>query len=255
MWREITGISNTLKIAILSLSDLPFEKIKQLSSQLNLSIADQEDANVDFFLLYNTNGLSLISNTSDIVQVNFSSEKLNYRTRTQQKELLIKACGITSTFKPTILDATAGFGIDAFMLASFGAHVTAIERSKIVFALLKDGYDRGMKNAAVKSILQNMSLVHTNSIDYLNSLKQNPDVIYLDPMFPERKKSALVKKEMRALQALLPEQNDIEKLFEFALKTASKRVVVKRPRLAPLLGDLKPTFQLTGKSCRLDVYI
>lgn len=245
---------NIVKIAILSITDLSQLHLKQLSTQLNIPMTDREDTHFDFFLLYNTNGLSLVSKSSDIVQVNFSSGKLNYRTRSQQKELLAKACGITSTFKPTIIDATAGFGTDAFVLSSFGAHITLLERSDIVFALLQDGYDRGMKAEKLEPILKNMQLVHADSIDYLNSLVTKPDVIYLDPMFPERKKSALVKKEMRALQALLPEQNDTEKLFQAALKNTGKRVVVKRPRLAPLLSDQKPNFQLTGKSCRFDVY-
>src|SRR5690606_5526316 len=107
-----------------------------------------------------------------------------------------------------ILDATAGWGRDSFILASLGFEVTMIERSPIVAVLLKDALKRAANNEACKR----MHLIQDDAVHYLQPLaeKNRPDVIYLDPMFPARKKSALVKKEMALLQTLLDEPNTDE---------------------------------------------
>ncbi len=242
-----------MKIAVTTTINTLTPNAKKLALQLGIPFTNFDDKTFPFLLSLDESGLSLIQSTAGPIKVDFLAEKLSYRRRAQQKELISKAVGITANFKPSIVDATAGFGTDAFILASLGARVTLIEKSNIVFSLLQDGFNRASQDLTLEPILKNMTLIHQNSIDYLNSLTNKPDVIYLDPMFPERKKTALVKKEMQALQALLEPDDDIERLFKVALKTG-KRVVVKRPRLAPLLSKQKPTFQLTAKSCRFDVY-
>ena len=83
---------------------------------------------------------------------------------------------------------------------------------------------------------------------------ERPDVVYLDPMFPERTKHALVKKEMRLFRDVVGDDMDADALMELALEVARKRVVVKRPRKADSVAGRKPGYQLLGKSSRFDVY-
>ncbi len=247
----------TNKIAIFTSQTELTPTAKTLAHQLNLPIIQTMNDTLPFILLLDDKGLSLIQTEKHApgpIRVDFVEGKLAHRRRNQQKELLVKAAGITSVYKPTILDATAGFGSDAFVLATKGCQVIMLERSPIVAALLQDGLNRALENHSLRDIISNMRLINIDSISYLKTLIENPDVIYLDPMFPLRKKSACVKKEMSALQKLLDPRDNIEELFQLAIQQAKKHVIVKRPKLAPSLTDRKPNFQLKGKSCRFDVY-
>lgn len=228
-----------------------------LASKLHLPLITTQDDQFSFLLIYDNGRLTLQQNGKNApgpIFVDFVEGTLAHRTQHPQKELLAKAVGITSTHKPTIIDATAGLGRDAFILASLGATVIMIEQSPIISALLRDGLTRAEKEPALSEIINRLTLIEANSIEYLKTLKEKPDVIYIDPMFPERKKSALVKKEMQILQKLLPPATQNETLFELALKKAKKRIIVKRPRLAPTITNQKPNFQITGKNSRFDVY-
>jgi 16S rRNA (guanine1516-N2)-methyltransferase len=170
-------------------------------------------------------------------------------------QLIARAVGATGR-SPTplrVLDATAGLGRDAFVLASLGCKMYLLERSPIIAALLQDGLKRAQTDPEFANI--DMQLTVTDAIAYLKICKRKYDVIYLDPMFPTRTKSALVKKEMRILRDLVGEDIDAEKLLKLALKIASKRVVVKRPKLAPAIPGPEPTLKFVGKSSRFDVYI
>ena len=89
----------------------------------------------------------------------------------------------------------------------------------------------------------------------MNTLDEQIDVVYLDPMFPHRKKSALVKKEMRVFQQLLGSDDDADSLLAPARELAGKRVVVKRPAYAEPLADVPPAMAITSKKHRFDVYI
>jgi 16S rRNA (guanine1516-N2)-methyltransferase len=193
------------------------------------------------------------------IQVDFLSPTFAYRLvhAGSKNELIAKAVGIKPNYRPTIVDATAGLGKDAFMLASLGCTVTMLERSSVLVRLLRDGLERALSNDRVESIAQRMKLIETDSLVYLKNLAAEyyPDVIYLDPMFPERKKAALVKKEMQMLQSLVGTNDDANLLLNCSLMCAKKRVVVKRPRLAPTLTEQKPTFSMTGKTSRFDVYL
>ncbi len=163
-------------------------------------------------------------------------------------QLLAKAVGLTKHKQLSVLDATLGLGKDAFILAKLGCQVTGLERSKVIYTLLKDALERYNQTEL------SLTCLHADSLIYLKNASPLFDVIYLDPMFPERKKSALVKKEMRLLKELVGEDRDSNALLELALKKAKKRVVVKRSKLADLLTDKKPDLVYLGKSSRFDVY-
>lgn len=171
---------------------------------------------------------------------------------------LAKAAGLRSGVNPSVLDATAGFGRDAFVLACLGCNLTLVERNPVVAALLTDGYRRAREDDAVGVLVQErMHIVHADAITYIQALdvSQHPDVIYLDPMYPERRKSSLVKKEMRALQELIGKDPNAGELLPVALQCARFRVVVKRPISAEPLNKQAPTMSIKGKHHRYDVYV
>ena len=192
----------------------------------------------------------------DSICIDFLSGKLHYRRQSLRgkNELIAKAIGMQSKQKLSVLDATAGLGRDAFILATLGCDVIMCERSPVVYEALRDGLIRAAHADWFRDL--SLKLIHQDAFHYLSTIDKNyyPDVIYIDPMFPARKKSALVKKEMRLLRAIVGDDLDSEKLLLTALRIAKKRVVVKRARLAPAISDQKPDVLYEGKSSRFDVY-
>ncbi|MDE1460424.1 class I SAM-dependent methyltransferase [Spartinivicinus poritis] len=194
------------------------------------------------------------------VRVDFVTGALAHRRKYGggKNQAIAKAVGLNKVKKLQVLDATAGLGRDAFVLASLGCQVTLLERSKVVHLLLADGLNRAAIDVDVASIVNQLQLLCIDAKDYLQELlglADQFDVVYLDPMFPHREKSAKVKKEMRIFQQLLGQDLDADYLLDAAIAIAKYRVVVKRPKLAPYLADKAPTYQLTGKSGRFDVYV
>lgn len=179
-------------------------------------------------------------------------------------QAIAKAAGLNKGATPTVLDGTAGLGRDAFVLASLGCKVQMVERHPVVAALLDDGLQRAKQDPEIGSwVGERMSLIHASSHNALDDLAQDesftkPDVVYLDPMYPHpenKKKSALVKKEMRVFQSLVGADLDADNLLQPALALATKRVVVKRPDYAHWLAEQKPTMAIETKKNRFDVYV
>lgn len=174
---------------------------------------------------------------------------------------IAKAVGIRSGFYPQIVDATAGLGRDAFVLASLGCEVRMLERNPVVYALLEDGVRRlqqaALGDSELAPIAARLKLepcVESASAWLAQQAAESIPVIYLDPMFPSREKSAKVKKEMVAFHELVGSDEDADKLMAPALDACYYRTVVKRPRLAPDLAGTKPNLRFEGKSGRFDVY-
>lgn len=178
-------------------------------------------------------------------------------------QAIAKAVGLNKGAIPHVLDATAGLGRDGFVLASLGCKVTLMERHPVVAALLDDGLQRAYLDSEIGAWMkERVNLIHKSSHIGLQELKQNntfhPDVVYLDPMYPHpegKKKSALVKKEMRVFQTLVGQDMDADELLTPALKLAEKRVVVKRPDYAGYLDNIEPTMKIETKKNRFDVYV
>ncbi|KPQ20931.1 class I SAM-dependent methyltransferase [Halomonas sp. HL-93] len=174
-------------------------------------------------------------------------------------QLIAKACGLSKGVSPNVVDATAGLGRDAFVLASLGASVLMIERVPAIAALLDDGLTRAANTAETAPIAARMTFRHGDAAQALAMLVADaafdPQVIHLDPMFPHREKSALVKKEMRLFRALAGDDDDAPRLLEAALDVATHRVVVKRPRKAPPIAGPTPQHTLQGKTSRYDMYV
>lgn len=168
---------------------------------------------------------------------------------------LPRAAGFAKGFTPTIVDATAGLGRDAFLLASLGADVTLIERSPQVHARLAAAIAAARQaDPATAHAAARMTLLLGDARDLLPTL--SPDVVTVDPMHPERASSALVKKDMRTLRELVGTDPDQLDLMSAALACARRRVVLKWPRKAPPMDGLPaPSHQIVGKTLRYDVFM
>jgi len=167
-------------------------------------------------------------------------------------QAIAKAIGLKSGNTPSVLDATAG-------LATLGCSMTLIERSPIIFTLIENAVERASLNEKFSPIInQGFNLINQDAIDYISNQLEGsedpPDVIYIDPMYPERKKSALVKKDMQILQRLHDRDDKTSELLETALQYAKKRVVVKRPSHAETINNRKPNTCIKSKKTRYDIY-
>lgn len=172
------------------------------------------------------------------------------------KQPLARAVGAKPGFRPTVLDATAGLGGDAFVLASLGCQLTMFERSPIMAALLEDGLKRAAIEPLTAAIIKNnLQLCHKDTISTRIDSKESFYTVYLDPMYPHRKNSALNKQSMRTIRSLVGDDADAGKLLHVALSQATNRVVVKRPEKAPALSELQPSHVISMKNSRFDVYL
>jgi 16S rRNA (guanine1516-N2)-methyltransferase len=168
---------------------------------------------------------------------------------------LAKAVGFKFNKNRTIIDATAGLGYDAFILASLGANVTLIERSEKIYDLLKAAISEAqLYGGEISKIVNRMNLLFGDSKDILPNIA--PEVILIDTMYKDRKKSALVKNDMRLVREVVGSDSDHVELINVALNNASKRVVIKQPRYAETLDNIKGcSHQILGKTIRYDVYV
>jgi 16S rRNA (guanine1516-N2)-methyltransferase len=174
------------------------------------------------------------------------------------KEPLARAIGLHKKEALSVIDATAGFGREGMLLALLGCSVFMIEQSHIMAALLQDGLIRARADAVFPTLIKHwVECIEGNAQEWIPKLvaMHSIDVIYLDPMFPSRTKTAAVKKEMQFLHAIVGTQsNDDEALFTVALNAAVERVVVKRPVHAPPLAGKKPNYVIDAGQMRFDVY-
>lgn len=249
-------------IAILNEDPEWEEKSFLLASQLSLPIIQSIIEHYRYVLVYTKEHLELRQVASRLkpIYIDFLSTALHYRRKYGggRRELIARAVGIKGKNLPSVIDATAGLGQDAMILASLGCEILMLERSPIIGALLQDALFHAQEDDFFKQL--DVRLIITDANEFLPKLiieeNKKPDVIYLDPMFPMREKSALVKKEMRILKEIVGHDLDTTRLFNTALQCALHRVVVKRPRLAPaIVNDIKPNIIYRGKSCRFDVYL
>jgi 16S rRNA (guanine1516-N2)-methyltransferase len=195
-------------------------------------------------------------------RVDFLDGTLQYRLRSSGKRQgLGKAVGLDKASAIAVLDATAGLGRDALVLAHLGCKVTLLEKSSLVHALLEDGFARARTaaDAALAVTLGRMQLEHQDALQRFAAIRAGsaaqPDVIYLDPMFPPRNKSAKVKKDLALLHMLLGSEEDFPALLEAARACAKYRVVVKRPGNKTAAAGPAPTFSVPGKSAHFEVYV
>ena len=216
-------------------------------------------------LISNDKGLFLSMNGMEI-NCDFQSLMKRIMPQKLNGEMLIKACkfkGKTPSREAPLwaIDCTAGLGEDAFLLAAYGFRVTLLERNTIIYHLLEDGINRALKAgpAELSDIIKRMEPALSDSIEYLHSIsdhnESSPDLIYLDPMFPERTKSGLIKKKFQLLQALEDTATDEKELLLAAINCRPRKIVIKRPLKAEYLGDIKPSYSIKGSVIRYDCIV
>ncbi len=242
----------------------PFRTAAQAAADsLGLPFSD-DAAEGDLALVLDGEGWSLLDPTPGApgaVRCDLVEGALGRRLRQGigRGERLAKAIGLArATQPPRVLDATAGLGRDSVIAAALGCAVTACERSPVVAWLLRDGLERAAEaGPELAAIVGRITLRAADARDVLAGLDEadRPDVVIVDPMFPDRRKAALVKKEMQLLHRLIGAEPDVASLLDAALAAARSRVVVKRPGDAPPVEGRRPDLVVPGRTARYDVYL
>lgn len=224
--------------------------------------------NPQLSLIFDDDGLSLASQGMKM-NPDWLSEIPRLKRAGLKSEMLARACQVDQ--HPILLDATAGLGHDSLLMAHLGANVILVERHPVLYTLLEYQLEQALKHAFLAPTAQRISLIFADAQDILQHHIQQQkivDVIYLDPMFPQRNqhhhKKAQVKKQMQLLHILLEQQDTLSEqnpnavdlgdaLLPLAQQVA-KRVIVKRPRLAIYLNQQQPDHEWVGDACRFDGY-
>ncbi len=199
-------------------------------------------------------GLALVGGGMELLG-DFTRMLPRLRTDRLGRELLVRAARVRGAEEPTAIDCTAGLGEDSLLLAAAGFRVTLFERDETICALLVDAMERAANEPQLKDIVERMTLVGGDSIAGLAELGFAPDVVYLDPMFPGRTKSAAVKKKFQLLHHLEQPCEEENELVAAALAVSPRKVVIKRPAKGPQLAGIKPSYSISGKAVRYDVLV
>ncbi|OHV13467.1 rRNA methyltransferase [Kushneria phosphatilytica] len=235
-----------------------------LAEWLGVRLRSSDADRLPFELQLSDTGLALAGDRRSFgapVQVDFLAGRAAHRQQFGggRGQLVARACGLKRGVTPQVVDATAGLGRDAFVLAGLGCSVLMLERSAVIAALLHDGLLRADGEAALAPIMARLNLVAADaSVSLAAAMAEastSPEVIHLDPMYPHRGGSALVKKEMRLFRALVGDDVDTPQLLEAALDVATHRVVVKRPKGAPVIDGPLPQHSLESRGTRYDLYV
>jgi 16S rRNA (guanine1516-N2)-methyltransferase len=238
---------------------------RELADELRLpwfDLTSPTRAGFDFLLVVRADGLAIAPSDPTMggpLGVDFVHGPTAYRRVAAggRRQSLALAVGLKHG-RPSVLDATAGLGRDTFLLACLGCRVTAVERSPILSALLRDGLERArsVDDAKLNAVLERIALRQDDSRNVLRAMQGDdaPDVVYVDPMYVPQGKAALVKKEMRICRMLVGDDRDAGELFDAARAVARQRVVVKRHRqAAPLAPGVSVSHR--GRVVRYDVYV
>ena len=249
--------NTTINIAVTTAHQPLITDAQNLANQMALPYVTDQVKNYNLVLELTKDGIVLFEpHSKSRLYLDYCAGAMAYRLRQlskNKKQPLVRAIGLQGDRVLTVLDLTAGWGRDALILASLGCHMHLIERSVIVVALLDDALQRLQASLSDPLAIQ---LTTYDAKDYLIQLTaaHYPDVIYLDPMYPRRNKSALVKKEMRFLRQLVGDDTDADELLILSLTRANKRVVVKRPKGAPVLAGMEPNTVIKSPNTRYDIY-
>lgn len=231
--------------------------LAEVQSELNLNFVLTTDFNPkklkeDCFYL-NLEGLHFFDQELGPLHLDFLADFRLYRRRGNKgkKELIVRALGLEKK-TDQILDSTLGLGSDSLFLVQLGFHVIGIERSPIIYMLLKDAWNRSFSEQS--AVTGTFKIIFGDSRNVIPKLKEHFRAIYIDPMFPEKKKTALPKREMQIFKKWLGPDLDGFQLLQVALNSRAERVIVKRPLKAEPLAE-GSIHQFEGTTVRYDLYI
>lgn len=256
---NIQAESNTFdkNIVLYAEEDADRHIVNSIENILNTSAICEPSVipSTGFFLQIDKDGLALMDG-EHVLRGDFTKSLQRLKPNNLNGELLVKAAKLKGVKTPlTAVDATAGMGEDALLLAAAGFNVQLYEQNPVIAALLYDTLRRGLKEPKLAPIVSRMTLNTGNSIEMLPELSEAPDVVVLDPMFPARQKSGLIKKKFQMLQQLeAPCSNETE-LLKAAISCSPKKIIIKRPLKGPYLAGVKPGYSLKGKAIRYDCIV
>lgn len=227
------------------------EAAEALSRQLGVPISDSMGE--ELTLVFDGTGLSLVG-CGMRYQGDFA-RMLNRVTKGRFHHEMLVRIAKTKTEHPVAVDAAAGMGEDSFLLAAAGYEVTLFEQDAVIAALLKDALCRAREDDRLREIVGRMHLIEGNSIALMPQLTISPEIVYLDPMFPPRKKSGLIQKKLQLIQKLEQPCADERELYDAAVSLRPKKIIIKRPLNGALLAGKKPSYTVKGKAIRYDVVV
>ncbi|MCQ2510198.1 MAG: class I SAM-dependent methyltransferase [Lachnospiraceae bacterium] len=245
------------KLVLLAEKEDRVEKAVVLAEKLHIELVRsvQEVKDEEIYLLMDEEGLSLIQGGLKM-RGDFLQMLPRLKPGKLHGEMLIKASKLKGLQeRPVVIDATAGMGEDSLLLAAAGYEVYLFEKDPIIAALLEDALDRAIKEPVLGEVVKRMHLSGSDSIEAMKEGKIQADLVYLDPMFPARSKSGLIKKKFQLLQQLERPCSDEEELVKAALLVHPKRIVIKRPAKGPYLAGIKPSYSIDGKAIRYDCLV
>lgn len=222
-----------------------------LSKRLNVPIDSKLEGNLTLFL--DSTGLSLVGYGLRY-QGDFNNMIRRISDGRLQHEMLVRVSK-TNVESPKAIDATAGMGEDAFLLAASGYDVILYEQNKVIAELLRDAMRRAKKSAVLKSIVGRMHLIDDNSIPFLQNNEDSVDLVYLDPMFPSKNKTGKVNKKLQLIQKLESPCTNESALLDAAISSHAKKIIIKRPIRGKYLADVSPNYSVNGKSVRYDCFV
>ncbi len=179
---------------------------------------------------------------------------------TGRRDPLARAIGLRpGRRRPRVLDATAGLGRDALILAGLGADVELRERHPVLWALLEDALVRARSADSPVAEATTRTRLLPWGDTRIETWPQEahdgaPRIIYLDPMHTPRGGAALVKKEMRIVRDLVGDDLDQAELLAWALAQPVHRVVVKRAAGNPAISAYPPDQAIPAGTVRFDIY-
>jgi len=245
------------KIPVFARKNARTEDAERIADEIDgMVVFDAEEAEtVEIGLLFDETGLSLVGG-GQRMQGDFSKLIRRLKKDNLNGEIVVKAAKIKGNATGlTVLDATAGMGEDSLLLAAAGFTVDLYEYDPIIAVLIEDTLCRASVVPELTEIVGRMRLHKADSIDAMRNLTVSPDVILLDPMFPERQKSALVKKKFQLIHRLEKPCADEDELLNAAIYAHPQKIIIKRPAKAPCLAGKKPSYTLNGKSIRYDCIV
>lgn len=230
------------------------EYVSRTASHLHVTVVSdwQAAGQAGLVLRMDADGVSLVSDKM-VLRGDFSQMLPRIRRNNLNSEILIRAARFKGADRRlTAVDATAGMGEDAFLLAAAGFYVRLQEYDPVIALLLRDALKRAAEIPELSDIAGRMELFEENSITALGQLEEAPDLILLDPMFPSRQKSARIKKKFQLLQQLEAPCSDEGALLEAAIAAKPHKIIIKRPLKGAFLADCRPDYSIKSNVIRYD---
>ena len=248
------------RIAVLAGEPESMERAAELAGRLVLPLIDDRghacETEFDLFLVRDRQGLSLQDQQGLSIRGDFTRMLPRLRQANLQNEFLVKASRLKGLEGvPYAVDATAGLGEDSLILAAAGFQVDLYEHNPIIAELLADALERAAGLPELAETVSRMRLHRGSSLEGLAQMEQAPDLVLLDPMFPARQKSGLIKKKLQLLQKLEIPCPEEAMLLQAAIDSHPRKILIKRPLKGPFLAGVKPHYSLKGKAIRYDCLV